>query len=128
MLIKKRHDIKCPSCGKIFERELWNIVDKRVSPEVVKQIMDGEFNNIECISCNTRFHCEVPFLYQDLDRKLIVTVLPENLREGGEELKKKLIEAQKESGISDDINRQVFFGINTFVRFLDQIENESEDI
>jgi len=128
MLIKKTYDIKCPSCGKIFERELWNIVDKRVSPEVVGEILTGEFNNVECSSCKTKFHCEVPFLYQDLERKLVVTVLPEAMRKGGDMIKQKLIQAQKESGLSDDINRQIFFGINTFVRFLEQVEKESEEI
>jgi len=83
---------------------------------------------VECSSCKTKFHCEVPFLYQDLERKLVVTVLPEAMRKGGDMIKQKLIQAQKESGLSDDINRQIFFGINTFVRFLEQVEKESEEI
>ncbi|MFW5781929.1 MAG: CpXC domain-containing protein [Candidatus Muiribacteriaceae bacterium] len=120
MLIKKEHTVKCPGCGKTMQRELWNIADTRLFPEVRREIMDGHFNVVICRGCSTKFYVEVPFVYQEPDRNVVITVLPESLGDKATALRNILEQKQKETGLSDKTNAITVTGINKLVNLLKQ--------
>ncbi|MGM0607305.1 MAG: CpXC domain-containing protein [Candidatus Muiribacteriota bacterium] len=122
MLIKKEHDIKCPNCGTIMSKELYNIADVRITPEVKDEIFNGKFNVVMCTKCKTEFYCEVPFVYQDLEKNLFVTVFPQAYKSKEAQLKKTAHNVQKQTDLKNDLKKMTFFGIVSFFEFLKQLE------
>ncbi|MFA5479327.1 MAG: CpXC domain-containing protein [Candidatus Muiribacteriota bacterium] len=122
MLIKKEHDIKCPNCNTSMRKELWNIIDARLTKEAVDEILEGTFNVAVCNRCKTDFYCEVPFIYQDMEKNLFATVLPLCMKEQEAELKKTMESVSREKNIDNELKKMIFFGIISFQEFLKKLE------
>ncbi|MCK9226056.1 MAG: CpXC domain-containing protein [Candidatus Muirbacterium halophilum] len=122
MLIKKEHFFKCPSCGVNIQKELWNIADARLFPDVNKEILDGKFNIVLCSKCKVEFYAEVPFVYQDIDKKLFITVFPEIMKKDGFKIRKQLNSVKDEKNLNKDLKDMIFFGIGSLVEFLKMVE------
>ncbi len=72
---KETLEIKC-ACGHRFETELWRSANVTASPELKRQILEGQMNVVTCPECKSRFHVEIPFLYHDIERGEMIWVYP----------------------------------------------------
>ncbi len=95
----ERADLQCPSCDKPFSSKVWLIVDRQESPDVVRQIMDGELNVAACPHCSAEGGINHPLLFHDGHRQQVVVAVPlsvqgpEAIRELVGDLLQRLMEA-----------------------------------
>ena len=68
-------DVTC-HCGCAFQEWIWQSANVTLKPELRRTILDGNMNLVKCPSCGARFHVEVPFFYNDMERHLWIWVYP----------------------------------------------------
>jgi hypothetical protein len=69
--------VDCPHCGEGFDADFWTVVRGDRDLDVKELILSGEFDVLMCPACEKLFQHEVPFLYTDPTRDLVVFVMPE---------------------------------------------------
>jgi hypothetical protein len=67
---------KCPSCGEEFDAQAWSFVRGDEDDGLRLALLYGEFNLLNCTSCKTLFHHEMPVVYFDPPSELLVFILP----------------------------------------------------
>lgn len=72
--------LNCPKCGAENQVILWDSVNVTLDPEMKARILEGDFFRHECQSCNCLAGLVYPFLYHDMDRKLMVYLIPDGER------------------------------------------------
>ena len=97
-----RHcELRCPHCGREFEAFLVERVDGSRSPELKSRLLRNELNRMTCPQCNYLFLVESELLYRDLDRGLIIYLMPgagERWREAENKVKSLLVNYLAEFG------------------------------
>jgi len=79
-------------CGNAFEAWVWQSVNVTASPELRETILKGEMNVVKCPSCGSRFHVEIPFLYNDVKHGEWIWVYPAGYGESPEAARAELEE------------------------------------
>lgn len=88
--------IKCKKCGSEFRTWLWDSINVTVDPEFKEKILKEEINFGFCPKCRAPYKIIAPFLYHDMDRKLMVWVRLEEERPQKEEFLKQLKKMMEE--------------------------------
>jgi len=96
MTLIHRAKIKCEKCDNEFEIALYGSVNVTLNPELKAKALKGEINSGICPRCNARYEIELPFLYHDMEKEIMIWVFPEKERERAEEIKKELLESSGE--------------------------------
>lgn len=120
-------DIAC-TCGHHFKAWLWQSANVTASPELRQQILNGEMNMVQCPSCGSKFHVEVPFLYHDMKAREWIWVYPLSYEKESGTVCQKVLEMWdqlKEALPSDTRERfdkeyrvNVLFGMDALVYYL----------
>ena len=58
----QRIPLNCPSCGQIFDSELWLIIDTVERPDLVVRICDETIHNATCLYCSELRTVDLPLL------------------------------------------------------------------
>lgn len=71
-------EVRCPSCGIPSVHNAWASVNVNVSPELKLQLLERKLNLFTCRACGFPFYCEFDLLYNDMGKKLMVWLRPDN--------------------------------------------------
>jgi hypothetical protein len=82
--------IKCKECSNEFGIYVWGSINVTVDPELREKILKEEVNFGFCPKCGAPHKIISPFLYHDMDKKLLVWVRLEEERPQKEEFLKQL--------------------------------------
>lgn len=77
--------VRCPRCQTTYSAQIVNIVDTRMGPQMKAALLNGYLNRIECPSCGTTAVVNVPLVYHDPDKELLLVLLPSELGLGADQ-------------------------------------------
>ena len=73
----KTFHIKCPSCGAQQDVELYEAVNVGVEPELKTALLENQLNRVDCVDCEASFRVDMPLLYSDPQRHILIHWIPE---------------------------------------------------
>ncbi len=92
---KMNYSIQCPKCSKEQEAELYESISVQTDPLLKDQLLRNQLNLVRCVSCGFAFRVDKPLLYSDIERRLMIYLIPvrggtveEGCRQFGECLKR----------------------------------------
>ena len=74
-------DVTCGNCGKTWNQSLQQCVNISLHPEEKERIMDFSFFSHECPFCGVSSILQYPLLYDDMEKALMIYLLPEDTEE-----------------------------------------------
>ncbi len=77
--------VPCPLCGRQFTAQVQTIIDVGQDPEAKSKLLRGQINVATCPQCSNAGMLNVPFVYHDPDKELLLCFLPPELNLGGDE-------------------------------------------
>jgi len=71
-------ELVCPECD--FEQEfiVYDSVNVSLNPEAKKQVITGELTTFTCEGCGYQMEVVYPFLYHDMENKLMIWMNPDD--------------------------------------------------
>ena len=66
--------LECPVCNARFTARIWSSVNVSLDPHLKEEVMEGRLNQEKCSHCGYSGHSPDPFLYHDMDKKLMFYV------------------------------------------------------
>jgi hypothetical protein len=79
-----RYPLTC-ACGASFEADLWDSLNVTLDPDLKEQLLAGKVNVVTCPECGAEAFVEKDLLYHDLERRIMILMVPEQ-RRGEEDL------------------------------------------
>ena len=76
MSIFRDRQVACPRCGRAEKRELCLSLNAPRRPDVVRAIVDDQFQRFQCGACGDRFCIDGPLLYLDFEAKVWIAAFP----------------------------------------------------
>lgn len=73
---QSRGEFECGNCGRQFNATVVTWVDVARTPQARQNLLDWQFNIIQCTHCGCRHFSGTPFFYEDLSEGLLVAVFP----------------------------------------------------
>lgn len=77
MSISRTVNISCPSCGTPQDVTLYEAVNIQTDPELKDALMHNQLNRIKCTDCDLDFRVDLPVLYNDPEKKILIHWVPE---------------------------------------------------
>lgn len=77
MSISKTVNITCPSCGTPQNVTLYEAVNIQTDPELKDALMHNQLNRVQCSDCELNFRVDLPVLYNDPEKKILIHWVPE---------------------------------------------------
>jgi hypothetical protein len=77
--------VPCPLCGRKFAAQVQTIIDLGQDPEAKSKLLRGQINFATCPQCGNAGVLNVPFIYHDPDKELLLCFLPPELELKGDE-------------------------------------------
>jgi hypothetical protein len=71
--------ITCPLCGRRFAAQVQNIIDVSKDPEAKSEVLRGKINIATCPQCGNAGMLNIPFVYHDPGKELLLCFLPPEL-------------------------------------------------
>lgn len=121
MSLNSKNTVKCPSCGNVQDITTWNSITVADSPDLKKELLGRKVNMLECTSCGAKSLMPVPLLYNDADKKLLISFTPATEKDEIEHNFSELSENTKKS-----VDISMFEGYN--LRYVHDYNNLLEKI
>jgi len=80
--------VPCPLCGRRFTAQVQSIIDVGQDPAAKSRLLRGQINVATCPQCGNAGVLNVPFVYHDPDKELLLCYLPPELNLSGEDQNK----------------------------------------
>jgi len=93
MSMHEKAIINCDECGKEYEFNYYRSINVSLEPELKDKVISGEIFKSTCPHCGRTTYIPFPFLYHDMEHKLMIYV---NRKENIEEGLKEIIESREE--------------------------------
>lgn len=77
MSISKTVNICCPSCGTHQDVELYDSINVQADPQLKDALMQNQLNRVDCIDCTACFRVDMPLLYNDPGKQILIHWVPE---------------------------------------------------
>ncbi len=90
MTKRAAESVTCPQCGHQQEAEIYSSINVTLNPEAKERILNQEFFRMTCQECGAVHQLAYACLYHDMERKLMIYLIPGDR----EEMKEKLDEIQ----------------------------------
>ena len=71
--------VPCPLCGRRFAAQVQSIIDVGQDPEAKSKLLRGKINVATCPQCGNAGMLNVPFVYHDPDKEMLLCFLPSEL-------------------------------------------------
>ncbi|MFQ5812801.1 MAG: CpXC domain-containing protein [Anaerolineae bacterium] len=71
--------VTCPLCGRRFAAQVQSIIDVGQDPEAKSKLLRGQINVATCPQCGNAGMLNVPFVYHDPDKEMLLCFLPPEL-------------------------------------------------
>ncbi|NNJ70611.1 MAG: hypothetical protein HKP10_04905, partial [Kiritimatiellales bacterium] len=105
MSISRTVNITCPSCGTPQDVQLYDAVNVGTDPQLKDALMHNQLNRVECPDCELSFRVDLPMLYNDPARKILIHWVPETEETAREQILEEFDRSMEEmnSAMPDDI-------------------------
>ncbi|MBT8043200.1 MAG: CpXC domain-containing protein [Pontiella sp.] len=105
MSISRTVNITCPSCGTPQDVQLYDAVNVETDPQLKDALMHNQLNRVECPDCELSFRVDLPMLYNDPARKILIHWVPETEETAREQILEEFDRSMEEmnSAMPDDI-------------------------
>lgn len=70
------YNLNCPRCGTENQVTVWDSVNVTLDPDLKEQVMKGELFEHRCPACAFTGGIAHPCLYHDMDRNLLIYLIP----------------------------------------------------
>jgi hypothetical protein len=80
--------VPCPLCGRRFTAQVQSIIDVGQDPAAKSRLLQGKINVATCPQCGNAGMLNVPFVYHDPDKELLLCYLPPELNLKGDDQNK----------------------------------------
>jgi len=77
--------VPCPLCGHIFAAQVQSIIDVNKDPEARSKLLRGKINIATCPQCGNAGMLNIPFIYHDPKKELLLCFLPPELNLSGDD-------------------------------------------
>ena len=71
--------VPCPLCGRRFAAQVQSIIDVGQDPEIKAKLLRGQVNVATCPQCGNTGMLNVPFVYHDPEKEMLLCFLPPEL-------------------------------------------------
>lgn len=68
--------MKCPECGSIQDVTVWNSITAADSSDLKAELLQGKINMFECSVCGHKALMPAPLLYDDKEKRLLISFTP----------------------------------------------------
>ncbi|MCD8391311.1 MAG: CpXC domain-containing protein [Firmicutes bacterium] len=76
MSINNKQNVRCPKCGQLNDITVWNSITVKDSPDLKEDLLKGRVNIFRCSVCAHTAIMPTPLLYNDEDKKLMISFSP----------------------------------------------------
>ncbi len=76
MARKLLKNIVCPKCSKKVEIKAYESINVTLDEQIRKKVMDEDIFCFKCENCKKKFEVTYPFLYHDMQNKLMIYFIP----------------------------------------------------
>lgn len=97
MSINAKQNIACPSCGQLHEISVWNSITVCDSPDLKAELLHGSINIFKCPDCGYKALMSTPLLYNDAEKKLMISFSPSDDKQASVKLFEQMKESTKNS-------------------------------
>ena len=73
---KTKKGVVCPMCGELGKAEIFTSVNVSNNPEFRASVLSGSLFEWECLSCGYAARLNYPILYNDMDNRFMVYLIP----------------------------------------------------
>ena len=110
-------EIVCPACKKPYNIQIWDSVNAQINPEKKEEILSNTFYKTICPHCNEETDCVYDFLYHDMNKKYMISMLQGYPQDMLKEITKSGYSLRKVDGINQLIEKIRIFdaGLNYIV-------------
>ena len=98
MSINIKQSVKCPSCEQMSDVVVWSSITVKDSPDLKGDLLAGKINMFNCPSCGASGLMPHPMLYNDEEKRLLISFSPTNDAVLAEQLYEKVRTSSRESG------------------------------
>ena len=78
MSLNSTQKIYCPKCSNCQEFEIWESVNVTLDPKLKEKVLNRNLMTFECDKCGYKAEGVYPLLYHDMDKKLIIYLVPKD--------------------------------------------------
>ncbi len=76
MSLNSKQNVRCPKCGQMTEVTVWNMITVKDSEDLKQDLLSGRVNMFHCPSCSHTALMPTPMLYQDDEKRLLMSFSP----------------------------------------------------
>lgn len=76
MSLNSKQNVRCPQCGQMSEVTVWNMITVSDSADLKQDLLSGRVNMFRCASCSHTALMPTPMLYQDDEKRLLISFSP----------------------------------------------------
>ena len=89
-MLHERTSITCPACGETVRAPKYDSVNVTSEPQKKRGVLDGELFTCTCPICGQETRLVYPFLYHDMQRRLMLYFCPEDFDVDLDELNEQM--------------------------------------
>ena len=128
-------EVVCPACKKPYNIQIWDSVNAQLNPEKKEEILSNTFYKTICPHCNEETDCVYDFLYHDMNKKYMISMLQDYPQDMLKEITKSGYSLRKVDDINQLIEKIRIFdaGLNDIVveimkRVVSEINNLNSEL
>ena len=87
--------VSCQDCNKEFSTQVWQSINITLDSHLKEEIKEGTFNMIVCSGCGSIGLSREPVQYHDMEKNLMIYVLPDVSQDELETVKRDIKESNK---------------------------------
>ncbi len=78
MSLNSKQNVRCPQCGQMSDVTVWDMITVKDSADLKQDLLRGRINMFQCPSCAHTALMPTPMLYQDDEKRLLISFSPCN--------------------------------------------------
>ena len=98
MSLNSKQNVRCPQCGQMSDVTVWDMITVKDSADLKQDLLRGRINMFQCPSCAHTALMPTPMLYQDDEKRLLISFSPCNDPLVKGQLYDNVCKASKDSG------------------------------
>ena len=78
MSLNSIQEVNCPQCGNTQNFVRWDSVNVTLDPDLKEKVLNRDIMTFECEKCDQKTVFIYQFLYHDMDKKILIHLVPED--------------------------------------------------
>jgi hypothetical protein len=127
--------VTCSACGTKFQTPIEQILDVRIDPEAKRRLLNGNVNLTACPACGAVARLNLPFVYHDPEKEVVLLYLP--IESGRSEVERQKYAGNLTRQLMDSLpseerkgylfQTETFINMETLIRRVLELEGVTEE-